>query len=100
MLKLGTIFKLLGTIYDLTKRVQELERALAERNGQKPKNSQNSSKPPSSDGYNKPRTPKSQRTKTGKTAGGQAGHTGANIQFSDNPDETCTSVFRPGTFRM
>ena len=49
-------------------RIKELEERLS-------KNSQNSSKPPSSDGYRKPR-PVSNREKTGRKAGAQAGHQG------------------------
>ena len=48
-------------------------------------NSKNSSKPPSSDGYNKP-SPKSRRVKTGKTIGGQQGHIGTTLERVDNPD--------------
>ena len=43
------------------------------------KNSNNSSKPPSSDGYNKP-SPKSERKKSSRKPGGQKGHKGANIE--------------------
>jgi len=43
-------------------------------------NSQNSSKPPSTDGYNKPQ-PKSRRTKSGKKAGAQKGHIGKGLKI-------------------
>jgi len=44
-------------------------------------NSNNSSKPPSSDGYNKPQ-PKSRRTKSEKKAGAQKGHIGKGLQLN------------------
>lgn len=49
-------------------------------------NSANSSKPPSSDGYNKPK-PKSLREKTGRKPGGQPGHKGSGIKLPHPPDE-------------
>ena len=54
----------------LQQRVTELEVKVKELEDRLNKNSQNSSKPPSSDGYNKP-NPKSQRKKTKRKPGGQ-----------------------------
>jgi transposase len=62
----------------LEARVQALEDQIA-------KNSQNSSKPPSSDGLNKP-SPKSRRESSGKPSGGQKGHVGYRLEPVENPD--------------
>ena len=66
-------------LLDLIERVEVLEQQLA-------KNSRNSSKPPSSDGYNKPK-PKSLRKKGSRKSGGQPGHSGKTLELSKNPDK-------------
>ena len=65
-------------IQDLRARLEDLEARLA-------KNSRNSHKPPSSDGYSKP-APKSLREKSGLKPGGQPGHPGQSLAFVDQPD--------------
>lgn len=62
----------------LNKRVKSLE-------SQVNKNSNNSSKPPSSDGFKK--KTKSLRTKSGKKPGGQKGHEGKTLCLKENPDQ-------------
>ncbi len=49
------------------------------------KNSQNSSKPPSSDGYKKNNI--NSRQKSNRKSGGQKGHKGSTLRLSKNPDE-------------
>lgn len=74
------IVQLFDQIAKLTTRLNELESQLA-------KNSRNSSKPPSSDGYGKPE-PKSRRGKSGKSSGGQKGHKGSTLKQVKHPDQT------------
>jgi len=66
--------------------IQKLEEAVEELQGRLKMNSRNSSKPPSSDGLNKP-APKSLRVAGQKPTGGQKGHTGSTLQQSANPDK-------------
>src|SRR5438445_9656303 len=62
----------------LTQQVKDLQDRLA-------KDSHNSSLPPSSDRF--VRQPKSLRKKSEKPSGGQKGHPGTTLQFSQTPDE-------------
>jgi len=69
---------LTGEISRLKARIKELEDQIA-------KNSNNSSKPPSTDEYKK--KPKSTKPKTSNKAGGQQGHKGSTLEMSEHPDE-------------
>ena len=68
-------------------RIEELEAKIEELEARLKKDSSNSSKPPSSDGLAKrPRNNgTSLRSKSGKKAGGQAGHEGRTLQQTDTP---------------
>lgn len=70
---------LVDNILILQQRVEHLESLLR-------KNSGNSSKPPSSDGYRKPK-PKNLRKATGQKSGGQPGHSGHTLTRVDHPDK-------------
>ena len=61
-------------------RIKELEDQLS-------KNSGNSSKPPSTDGFSKP-SPKSTRKSSGRKVGGQKGHKGTTLKMVAHPDAT------------
>lgn len=70
--------------------VEELERRLS-------LNSSNSGKPPASDGFKKPSRVNNQREKTGRKAGGQAGHAGTTLRQVATPDQVidyCPPVCR------
>lgn len=73
------------TVNVLVKKVDELSLKVEDLEGRLSKNSSNSSKPPSSDGYNKP-SPKSLRKKSGRKSGGQKGHKGSTLAKVSTPD--------------
>jgi len=72
-----TNIKLSAQLSQLEERVKELEDRL----------NKNSSNPPSSDEFIKP---KSQRKKSGKKPGGQKSHKGKTLKMSSNPDHVVT----------
>jgi hypothetical protein len=69
-----------ATMLALAERIQKLEDQLA-------KNSSNSSKPPSSDGYAQGGPcPKSLRKRSRRKSGGQPGHAGETLKAVEKPD--------------
>src|SRR5579872_3035293 len=73
-------------IAQLTTRIERLE-------GQKAKDSHNSSKPPSSDGLQGPvQKTKSLRGTSGKASGGQPGHPGRTLLMVEDPQSLVTLV--------
>ena len=82
----STITAQTTTIAEMSAKIDALQQTIKELTERVNKNSRNSSKPPSSDGYSKP-NPKSLREKSGKKQGGQKGHPGKNMVVPHEPDE-------------
>jgi len=79
------IVALYALIGELRLIIQQQAEELEKIKGQLSKNSQNSSKPPSSDGLSKP-APKSLRNPSNKSSGGQKGHKGHHLEAVTHPD--------------
>ena len=86
-----TVSTLNQTILGLQQTVAELQQTVTELQERLNKNSRNSSKPPSSDGYEKPE-PKSLRKPSGRKAGGQDGHEGHHLCIEQKPKETISHM--------
>ena len=73
---------------ELTATVRELNQTIRELKEQLGKNSNNSSKPPSSDGLRKPPAGRNRslRQKSGRKQGAQKGHDGVNLSVTAEPD--------------
>lgn len=77
--------EVLSCIKDLSRHIEKQQQVIDELQRQIAKNSSNSSKPPSSDGFKKPRT-SSLRKKGEKSTGGQEGHKGSTLNQVETPD--------------
>jgi transposase len=71
---------------ELAALVVELRAEISELKARLGQNSRNSSKPPSSDGYAKPRATRSLRRPSGRKPGGQPGHGGHHLEQLERPD--------------
>ena len=79
------IAELFSFVQSLQSTIKTLENDIRTLKDQLAKTSHNSGKPPSSDGYEKPK-PKSLRNKTGRNSGGQPGHDGCTLAQTTTPD--------------
>jgi transposase len=77
---------LIAIILELERQLREQAALIQELRDQLAKNSQNSGKPPSSDGLKKPRT-RSLRKKSGRRSGGQKDHQGHTLKMVERPDQ-------------
>ena len=88
---LGELAALQEEAAGLRERAAGLEAQVADLAARLAQNSQNSSRPPSSDGLAKP-APKSLRAKSGRKPGRPKGQPGATMQLADDPDRRVRHV--------
>src|SRR4051794_13450789 len=88
-----TYEELAALVVALQTRIAEQDARIAELERQLAASSRNSSKPPSSDGLDKP-APKSLRGRSGRKPGGQPGHEGRTLRQVQRPDEVV--IHEPG----
>lgn len=74
-------------LYQALTEIKHLKEIIAQLQGKKSLNSQNSSKPPSTD---PPWKPKSERQKSTRANGAQKGHKGQTLKWQTNPDQVVT----------
>ena len=83
------LWPLMGQVRELTGRIDATQKVIDDLQGRLALNSKNSSKPPSSDGLNKPH-PKSLRVAGQRPSGGQKGHPGSTLAQVSVADEIVT----------
>jgi len=81
-------------VEELARQTEKQAAALKELQARLEKNSRNSNKPPSSDGYSKPRRMVSLRKSGQKPNGGQPGHEGHTLKPSEHPEYTEVHVVK------
>jgi transposase len=79
------IIDILVRLFGYVEQIKQLKERIAHLEAILNQNSKNSSKPPSSDSFNKPKSD-TKRKKGKRKSGGQKGHPGKTLQKSENPD--------------
>ena len=100
-----TLWPLQQQVADIMAQTVVMQSSIKQLEGRLALNSRNSSKPPSSDGLNKP-APKSLRVAGEKSTGGQKGHPGSTLRKASQPDnivihgvpEQCQACLRSLSF--
>ena len=88
---IAVILELREMVINQSAQIQEQASQIQDLQDQLAKNSQNSGKPPSSDGLKKPRT-RSLRKPQGRKSGGQLGHKGHTLEMVEDPDHVVDLV--------